>query len=102
MRWGHCLRFPRQAFERSAISSMGYWLTWVHPSSESGHLLPIPPELIRLRRVRLRCWHGYHTCLLRAYAEACQSVAEGLPTSEDRKSTRLNSSHLVISYAVFC
>src|SRR2546426_1725758 len=25
-----------------------------------------------------------------------------LPLSEDRKSTRLNSSHLVISYAVFC
>src|SRR5256885_11551460 len=24
------------------------------------------------------------------------------PSSEDRKSTRLNSSHLVISYAVFC
>src|SRR5256885_6420747 len=24
------------------------------------------------------------------------------PTSTDRKSTRLNSSHLVISYAVFC
>src|SRR5256885_4432334 len=24
------------------------------------------------------------------------------PTSQDRKSTRLNSSHLVISYAVFC
>src|SRR5256885_6862940 len=28
-----------------------------------------------------------------------QSVAE---SAEDRKSTRLNSSHLVISYAVFC
>src|SRR5256885_9914313 len=28
---------------------------------------------------------------------------EGLPPlAEDRKSTRLNSSHLVISYAVFC
>src|SRR5256885_9105832 len=26
----------------------------------------------------------------------------GLPISRDRKSTRLNSSHLVISYAVFC
>src|SRR5205807_2022108 len=26
----------------------------------------------------------------------------GLDTSTDRKSTRLNSSHLVISYAVFC
>src|SRR5256885_13321747 len=25
-----------------------------------------------------------------------------LPVREDRKSTRLNSSHLVISYAVFC
>src|SRR5256885_5788028 len=26
----------------------------------------------------------------------------GHPTLQDRKSTRLNSSHLVISYAVFC
>src|SRR5256885_11138181 len=26
----------------------------------------------------------------------------GAPTNLDRKSTRLNSSHLVISYAVFC
>src|SRR2546426_2648020 len=25
-----------------------------------------------------------------------------VPTNRDRKSTRLNSSHLVISYAVFC
>src|SRR5256885_4636639 len=28
--------------------------------------------------------------------------AWGLPSTPDRKSTRLNSSHLVISYAVFC
>src|SRR5256885_12712008 len=27
---------------------------------------------------------------------------EGLRAASDRKSTRLNSSHLVISYAVFC
>src|SRR5438132_10069717 len=27
---------------------------------------------------------------------------EGGPTERDRKSTRLNSSHTVISYAVFC
>src|SRR5437870_7694342 len=35
-----------------------------------------------------------------ASAEQCQSVlgVEG----EDRKSTRLNSSHVAISYAVFC
>src|SRR3712207_8869171 len=29
-------------------------------------------------------------------------VAQGLPTVSDRKSTRLNSSHANISYAVFC
>src|SRR5256885_11742609 len=29
-------------------------------------------------------------------------VRAGLPRAVDRKSTRLNSSHLVISYAVFC
>src|SRR5256885_10148875 len=30
------------------------------------------------------------------------SIGAWLFTAEDRKSTRLNSSHLVISYAVFC
>src|SRR5690606_41533839 len=29
-------------------------------------------------------------------------VAAGLPAHQDRKSTRLNSSHVKISYAVFC
>src|SRR2546426_8980491 len=29
-------------------------------------------------------------------------VADNVPAARDRKSTRLNSSHLVISYAVFC
>src|SRR5256885_5644711 len=29
-------------------------------------------------------------------------VTRGAPGETDRKSTRLNSSHLVISYAVFC
>src|SRR2546426_9275704 len=31
-----------------------------------------------------------------------ESFVPGLPGFLDRKSTRLNSSHLVISYAVFC
>src|SRR5256885_10662546 len=31
-----------------------------------------------------------------------QRLLDELGHSEDRKSTRLNSSHLVISYAVFC
>src|SRR5262245_63346002 len=29
-------------------------------------------------------------------------LSDGVPLPEDRKSTRLNSSHLGISYAVFC
>src|SRR5256885_9766272 len=33
---------------------------------------------------------------------ASQGCQEGLVHYRDRKSTRLNSSHLVISYAVFC
>src|SRR5256885_9728905 len=41
-----------------------------------------------------------------AKASGCVSASQIAPTeapsSTDRKSTRLNSSHLVISYAVFC
>src|SRR5256885_9722424 len=33
---------------------------------------------------------------------ACACVFRRLRQTQDRKSTRLNSSHLVISYAVFC
>src|SRR5690625_6120480 len=33
---------------------------------------------------------------------AIESVAQTLKQIEDRKSTRLNSSHVAISYAVFC
>src|SRR5256885_12979776 len=39
-------------------------------------------------------------CQRRAACDAERSAAE--PAVRDRKSTRLNSSHLVISYAVFC
>src|SRR5256885_6913082 len=42
----------------------------------------------------------------RRSASCCLAMASsgwsGLPQTLDRKSTRLNSSHLVISYAVFC
>src|SRR2546426_7296184 len=40
----------------------------------------------------------------RAIQGACRQRGAGVPVvpQRDRKSTRLNSSHLVISYAVFC
>src|SRR2546430_4806930 len=36
------------------------------------------------------------------YANKAGSYSKGLPHNRDRKSTRLNSSHSQISYAVFC
>src|SRR5690554_7283324 len=35
-------------------------------------------------------------------AEACRGTVRGATRPTDRKSTRLNSSHVRISYAVFC
>src|SRR5256885_4438559 len=37
-----------------------------------------------------------------AVGQCSGDIRHGLHDREDRKSTRLNSSHLVISYAVFC
>src|SRR5256885_12339606 len=48
-------------------------------------------------------FRSHNACLRRAGAEeiACGDGG-GAADQADRKSTRLNSSHLVISYAVFC
>src|SRR2546426_2674696 len=43
---------------------------------------------------------GAYTRAIAAYEQA--GFHRGIAESRDRKSTRLNSSHLVISYAVFC
>src|SRR5256885_5542994 len=40
--------------------------------------------------------------LRHAFDQALRHDGDGLLARGDRKSTRLNSSHLVISYAVFC
>src|SRR3989454_3148098 len=44
---------------------------------------------------------GSSTCFLGDVVDVGHGAARGA-TGSDRKSTRLNSSHLVISYAVFC
>src|SRR2546426_9082687 len=49
--------------------------------------------------------HGPYYTLTRAAGGKTRSryvAADQVPVLRDRKSTRLNSSHLVISYAVFC
>src|SRR5688500_19907227 len=40
--------------------------------------------------------------LVASHAAAGEAIQRSLDRALDRKSTRLNSSHLVISYAVFC
>src|SRR5256885_7228853 len=55
------------------------------------------PHPRRLQRQHLRGGAEAEDAPAHAAAEAAEAPAEG-----DRKSTRLNSSHLVISYAVFC
>src|SRR5690606_41909399 len=52
-------------------------------------------QLAPARGARLR--HGAHRRRSRAFANARASAS-----ATDRKSTRLNSSHVKISYAVFC
>src|SRR5256885_8356048 len=61
-----------------------------------GSLREQRPGLGRRRRVVT------HQVGLTALAHADQSVGRARLAARDRKSTRLNSSHLVISYAVFC
>src|SRR5256885_10859681 len=48
--------------------------------------------------------HAHVRCSQTANVSPCRAAlgVAGHPDGEDRKSTRLNSSHLVISYAVFC
>src|SRR5437899_9327402 len=41
-------------------------------------------------------------CVTRTSTTVLKSASQSTPTCKDRKSTRLNSSHLGISYAVFC
>src|SRR3712207_7950142 len=43
-----------------------------------------------------------HAVVGDATAAAAHRQRQGVATGEDRKSTRLNSSHAYISYAVFC
>src|SRR5256885_8576199 len=53
---------------------------------------------------RSRHRRRHHRRRARARRVHCGRTARrrGVPRTGDRKSTRLNSSHLVISYAVFC
>src|SRR3712207_6953012 len=59
-------------------------------------LLPLAPDGVETGKVTV-------LCLLRCTFALLHNDVQGFESrSEDRKSTRLNSSHANISYAVFC
>src|SRR2546429_7066646 len=57
-------------------------------------------QLGRIGQGRVGLAHGF--LVARIAGDQARVVAEGLLVGVDRKSTRLNSSHGYISYAVFC
>src|SRR2546426_5051507 len=62
----------------------------------SAALSRLPPERMRLVVAMLCVLGGVRTAL------RVPTWRDDNAVTQDRKSTRLNSSHLVISYAVFC
>src|SRR5256885_12889688 len=65
-----------------------------HPLARDGRIARCGSEMERRRSVREQP--------LQLGATLAEGPIAQIAIVEDRKSTRLNSSHLVISYAVFC
>src|SRR2546430_10013065 len=59
------------------------------------------PYTTLFRSARSATWSAMLSATRRP-AASCASSGTKVPTAQDRKSTRLNSSHSQISYAVFC
>src|SRR5690625_6487711 len=57
------------------------------------------PVVLRLRFEKLPARHAHHPYINFFLSMPCWEFFE---SQSDRKSTRLNSSHVAISYAVFC
>src|SRR5438132_5749090 len=55
-----------------------------------------------MRRAARRCRAGVRKLVYGCHVHVTERRAMSFAEARDRKSTRLNSSHTVISYAVFC
>src|SRR5690606_41441797 len=62
--------------------------------------LDLGEQYAELAHLQRRC--GLRACRVRHGYARQAAAARALPNGLDRKSTRLNSSHVKISYAVFC
>src|SRR5256885_13197934 len=75
-----------------------YWNGW-HYLAREAQAWELAEQGVDLQRSHERSDPDGEASPARRDARACLRKAE---LARDRKSTRLNSSHLVISYAVFC
>src|SRR3712207_7331733 len=82
--------FPYTTLFRSAVDRY-------HLALDLAHQGPRPPREAGLERVRIEQHEDPPERVMRGDA-----VRQGQKALQDRKSTRLNSSHANISYAVFC
>src|ERR1035441_10354314 len=92
---------------RETASKTNAWYTWRDELGQTVEYLVDLERAARLARAQPDSLHGQ--IQLAAMRASVQSVTEIVPwellaalLNQDRKSTRLNSSHLGISYAVFC
>src|SRR5438034_48322 len=81
---------------RSCVSACSCWRPWTTRSSASSRALTSGDDDSR------RVAHRRATLTIVTAAVPTTVMSATRNTAGDRKSTRLNSSHTVISYAVFC
>src|SRR5256885_12978893 len=86
--------FPYTTLSRSGMEQpIKYWVPSIAPSGMAFYTADLFPA-----------WKGnlFIGALAGQMLVRLELDGEKVTKEEDRKSTRLNSSHLVISYAVFC
>src|SRR5437867_11768208 len=108
--WVHdyqLMLLPQMLRDELPDAAIGFFLHIPFPSSEIFPILPRREELLQgLLGADLVAFqtHGhlqqFRSALLRVLGAAQSGIA--VSAHGDRKSTRLNSSHRTISYAVFC
>src|SRR5699024_12070246 len=107
MVFGHVPRSDQRAFLENIIQSVkpgGYVLFEVYSDEQLNYQTGGPPKIDMLYSpTDMLEWLKPYKFLHFYYGEATRYEGSGhTGLGQDRKSTRLNSSHVSISYAVFC
>src|SRR5438034_6070223 len=93
----------RQSLDEAAIGQAGLIAVYLPMHTATRLAAQLIPRLRKLNPAAHLCCYGLYAPMNVEYLRALGvSTILGGEFEEDRKSTRLNSSHTVISYAVFC